>query len=146
MKSPDPSAGEKKAPASREMGRVFAAVEELGVRIGVVLAVAGFVLYATGWLSPLLPIDELIRSWGLPADDFLRRTGLPGGWGWAGLLGHSDMLALAGLVLLSSVAGAAYLGLLPRLLRARDRTYALLVVLQLGVFLLAASGWLTGGH
>ena len=128
------------------LSRTFGAIEQAGVRIGVAVMVTGFVLYVSGALAPYLSVDKLVRNWGSPAGQFVRQTGLPTGWGWARLLGHSDMLALAGLILLSSAAIAAYTGLLPRLARERNRVYLLLVVLQLGVFALAASGVLGGAH
>jgi hypothetical protein len=128
------------------MNRTFAMIEQIGVRIGVAVTVIGFVLYTTGAVAPFLPINDLLKHWGNRAEDFLRITGLPTGWGWLGMLGHSDMLALGGLILLSSVAIAAYFGLLILLVRRRNHTYIALVLLQLCVFALAASGILGGGH
>lgn len=129
-----------------EMNRIFATIEQTGVRIGVTVTVIGFVLYTTGAVAPFLPINDLVKQWGGRVGDFLRITGLPTGWGWLGMLGHSDMLTLGGLILLSSVAIAAYFGLLVLLLRRRNHTYVVLVLLQLCVFALAASGILGGGH
>ena len=128
------------------INRVFARVEQAGVRAGVVLIVVGFVLYVTGMLPPFLSIEALIENWGLASAEFIERTGMPAGWGWVRLLGHGDMLALGGLILLSSVVVAAYVGMLAQWARQGNRAYLLLVVLQLGVFALAASGWLGGGH
>lgn len=127
------------------MNQTFARIEEVGARTGLALTLIGFALYVSGVLAPFLPIETLVRNWGSRAEDFSRATGLPTGWGWTGMLGHSDMLALAGLILLSSVVIAAYLGLLVVFLRQRSRTYILLVLLQLGVFVLAAVG-LGGDH
>lgn len=129
-----------------EMNRIFATIEQTGVRIGVTVTVIGFVLYTTGAVAPFLPINDLVKHWGGRVGDFLQITGLPTGWGWLGMLGHSDMLTLGGLILLSSVAIAAYFGLLVLLLRRRNHTYVVLVLLQLCVFALAASGILGGGH
>lgn len=129
-----------------EMNRIFATIEQTGVRIGVTVTVIGFVLYTTGAVAPFLPINDLVKQWGGRVGDFLRITGLPTGWGWLGMLGYSDMLTLGGLILLSSVAIAAYVGLLVLLLRRRNHTYVVLVLLQLCVFALAASGILGGGH
>ncbi len=128
------------------LSRTFGAIEQAGVRIGVAVMVTGFVLYVSGALAPFVSVEKLVRNWGSQAEHFVRQTGLPTGWGWTRLLGHSDMLALAGLILLSSAVIAAYLGLIPRLARERNRAYLLLVVLQLGVFALAASGVLGGAH
>ena len=128
------------------LNRAFATIEEMGVRVGVVFTMIAFALYTTGVLAPFLSIDELVRNWGGRADEFVRTTGLPSGWGWAGMLGYSDMLALAGLIILSSVVIAAYLGMLVLLVRQRNRAYIALVLLQLCVFAAAASGLFGGGH
>lgn len=127
------------------MNWTFARIEEMGARVGLALTLIGFTLYVSGVLAPFLPIETLVRHWGSRAEDFARVTGMPTGWGWAGMLGYSDMLALAGLILLSSVVIAAYLSLLVVFLRQRRRAYIFLVLLQLGVFVLAAVG-LGGGH
>jgi len=129
-----------------EINRAFAFTEFWGARIGFWLIMIGLGVYTTGMIRPLLEIEKLIQYWGLPADQFLQATGMPVGWEWIGKLGHSDMLGLLGLVILSSAVIFAYLSIIPALVRAKDRVYLLLVVLQLGVFVLAAGGWLTGGH
>ena len=127
------------------MNHTFARIEEIGARLGLAVTLIAFTLYVSGALAPFLSIEALVENWGSRAQDFARNTGLPTGWGWAGMLGYSDMLALAGLILLSSVAIGAYLRLLVVFLRQRSRAYILLVLLQLGVFALAAAG-LGGGH
>lgn len=132
--------------ASTALNRAFAAAEEVGVRVGVVFTLIGFALYTTGVVAPFLSIETLVHNWGGRAEDLVRETGWPTGWGWAAMLEHSDMLSLAGLILLSSVVIAAYLVLLVLLLRQRNRTYAAIVLLQLLVFALAASGLVGGGH
>ena len=139
---------EENQPAStgfESMNHTFARIEEIGARFGLAVTLIGFTLYVSGALAPFLSIEALVENWGSRAQDFARNTGLPTGWGWAGMLGYSDMLALAGLILLSSVVIGAYLGLLVVFLRQRSRAYILLVLLQLGVFALAAAG-LGGGH
>ncbi len=127
------------------LNRVFAATQRAGVRIGLVLMIFGFTLYATGLLAPFLAVEELVRLWGLDADSFTRATGLPTGWGWAALLPHSDMVGLAGLAWMALVVVGAYAALLPLLLRGRDWIYLWLVIAQLAVFAAAAGGWLAGG-
>ena len=139
---------DEKQPAStgfESMNHTFARIEEVGARLGLAVTLIGFTLYVSGALAPFLSIEALVENWGSRAQDFVRNTGVPTGWGWAGMLGYSDMLALAGLILLSSVVIGAYLGLLVVFLRQRSRAYILLVLLQLGVFALAAAG-LGGGH
>ncbi len=126
------------------VNNIFARAEQVGGRIGLGMIIIGLVLYVTGIFPPLLPIEDLTANWGYGVDEFIRRTGQPTGWSWIGKLGHSDMLSLAGLVVLSGVVGVAYLAILPQLLKQKERVYLVLAILQLLVFVLAASGWLTG--
>lgn len=128
------------------INRVFATLEQAGVRTGVVLVVVGFILYTSGLLAPYLSIAELTANWGLASAAFVERTGMPTGWGWVALLGHSDILALAGLIVFSSVIVAAYVAMTVQWARQGNLKYLVLCALQLGVFALAASGWLDGGH
>ncbi len=137
---PDPGDG------SDPINRVFAAVQQTGVRIGVTLVVVGFALYASGLMAPYLSIEVLTRNWGMASAAFIEHTGMPRGWEWVWLLGYSDILALAGLVLLTSVIVVAYAFMAVLWARQRNLKYLLLSILQLGVFVLAASGLLGGGH
>ncbi len=135
--------GKNSHPAHERANRVFAAVEQFAARLGVTLVCVALVLFVSGWLSPLIPVDKLLASWGLPVGEFARLAGAPAGWQLLGQWWHSDMLGLAGLLLLAGAAIGAYAALLPILLRDRDFIYLALVILQIAVFVLAASGWLT---
>jgi len=127
------------------LDRRFAAVERAAVRAGLAFALVAVALYFTGAVEPLVPIDRLMRAWGADAEAFRAATGLPGGWGWMQHLNRSDMLSLASLAFLGSVQGFTYLTLLPLLWRRRDWIYLGLAAAQVLVFVVAATGWLTGG-
>ena len=130
-----------------EINERFAVVEGWGVRIGVIAVIIGFVLYVTGLVAPLIPIDQLVQFWGLEASQMISATGALQGWAWIGHLTRSDIMAFFGLVILISVVMASYLAILPLLVRRKDTIYVVLVILQLAVFVLAAGNFLgSGGH
>ncbi len=130
-----------------EINRVFAAVERVGTNAALVVLAGCFAGYLFGVLEPYVALDRLPGLIGEGVEAYVRANDVPTGWDWLALLAYGDMLSLGGLVLLVGVVIAAYLALIPVLWRQQDRIYLLLVVLQLAVFALAASGWLyAGGH
>lgn len=130
-----------------EINRVFAAVERIGTNAALIVLAGCFAGYLFGVLEPYVALDRLPGLIGEGVEAYVRANDVPTGWDWLALLAYGDMLTLAALVLLVSVVGIAYLALIPILWRQKDRIYLLLVVLQLAVFALAASGWLdAGGH
>ncbi|MDH4224776.1 MAG: hypothetical protein OEW12_03920 [Deltaproteobacteria bacterium] len=128
------------------INRRFALVEKWGTRAGVILALVGFGLYIFSRTSQYVPIKLLASHWGKPLPQFITITGHPLGWDWLPLIGHSDIIALAGLVLLSSVIILAYGSVALLYLKKKDHLYFFLVTLQLAIFALAASNLLTVNH
>ncbi len=130
-----------------EINRVFAAVERVGTNAALIVLAGCFAGYLFGVLEPYVALDRLPGLIGEGVEAYVRANDVPTGWEWLALLAYGDMLTLGALVLLVSVVAIAYLALIPILWRQKDRIYLLLVVLQLAVFALAASGWLdAGGH
>lgn len=109
-------------------------------------ALVAFVLYAGGVLPPFVPLDALPGLWQLPVGEYLARTGAPAGWGWVRLLPYADYLSLGCVALIAAVTLVCYLAVLPMLLKLEERLQAALVVAQIIVLLVAASGALAGGH
>lgn len=124
----------------------YARLLDLGARAGLVLLVLTFAAYVSGLLAPLVPVDELPRLWGLPVSRYLAETGAPTGWGWLALISKGDVAGLAGIVLLSTCSLACLVALVPLYRRQGDRAYVVLCLAEAAVLVLAASGWLTGGH
>jgi hypothetical protein len=77
---------------------------------------------------------------------YLQQTQSPLGWGWLALVQRSDVAGLVGIVILAGCSLACLLALVPLYLRRGDRAFAVLCLAEVAVVLLAASGWLTGGH
>lgn len=126
----------------------FARWVDLGTRASLVLLVAGFLAYVTGLMPPHVPFDELPKLWGLPFAEFAQAAGTPRGWAWLSHTGRGDYFNYVGIALLATIVIAAYLRILPSLLR-RERAFAVIALLEVVVLLAAASGLLnsiSGGH
>lgn len=121
--------------------RIAARWFDRGARLALALLAAGFALYVTGLLAPQLPPQELARLWHLPLRDFLAASHAPVGWGWLELAHHGDYFNLVGIAVLACIVLAAYLRILPVLLR-RAKIYAAIAALEILVLLAAASGLL----
>jgi hypothetical protein len=117
-----------------------------GTRIGLLVLVLSFAAYVLGLAEARLPAQRLPELWGLPVDRFLQASGMPTGWGWLPLAAHADIAGLAGIAVLAGCSLPALLALVPLYLARRDRAYVLLCLAEVAVLVLAASGWLTGGH
>ena len=115
---------------------------DVGTRIGLALLIAGFAIYVSGLLPPLVPFEELPRLWGLPTAQFVAAAGAPTGWQWLAFAARGDYFNFLGIVLLASIVVAAYLRALQALLAHGDRLYALIAAAQVAVLLAAASGLL----
>lgn len=124
----------------------YARVLDAGMKAGLLLLALGFVAYVAGVAPIQVPFEDLPRLWELEAADYLRATGMPDGWGWVRMLDRGDVLPLIGMAVLCSLTLACFLVLLPAYAARRDWAYVLIVALEIGVLVLAASGVLTAGH
>ena len=124
----------------------YAMLLDWGTRFGLLVLVLSFVAYVTGLLPGHVPVDQLPAVWGLPVAQYLAHTHMPTGWDWLALLGHGDVLGLAGIAWLSAVSVACLLALVPVYARRGDRAFVAICVVEVLVVALAASGVLTGGH
>jgi hypothetical protein len=118
----------------------YARVLEVAVHVSLTLLVLAFIAYVSGFVPEHVPVDELSRYWGLPVGEYLRQTGMPSGWGWIKLVMRGDVMNLAGVALLASVAPLCMLVLLPIYAARRDGAYIVITLLNIAVVVLAASG------
>ncbi len=93
-------------------------------------------------MAPFIPIADLPQYWGLRAEEYLRRTNLPNGWGWVRLVAFGDLMNYVGIAMLAGLTIAGYLATFPGYLRKKDTPYILIVLAQIAVLLIAASGLL----
>ena len=133
-----PSASE----TGEAMNRLFARMQRWGARAGLLTMVVAFALYVADVLPGYVDVVHLPGLIGHPASVFTAQNGVPTGWAWLAHLEHGDVFSLFGLMMLVATVPAAFVAMLPLLLRRRDWIYAVLVAVQLGVFALAASGLL----
>lgn len=115
---------------------------------GIGILAVTFILYMSGIIKGFVPKTEIAQYWGLSVHDYLAVTGSPTGWSWLGMLKYGDFLNLIGIAFLALLTIVGYLTLLlPAYLRKKDIPYATIVVLEITVLTLAASGILkVGGH
>ena len=97
--------------------------------------------------KPHVPVGDVSANWGLKVHDYLEVTQIEKGWSWATHLGQSDFLTFAPIAFLASVTVICYLTILPIFFKRKDFIYATLVIAEVMVLVLAASGVLpSGGH
>lgn len=118
----------------------FAAILQVGVWVALAVLVVSFLAYLLGWPAPYVPVDLVARHWTERHDEFIAHTGQPTGWAWALRLQHPDMLNLAGVALLGLLSPLALIPLIPAALKKREYPFLAVIVLQLAILALAASG------
>ena len=124
----------------------YAKVLHIGTMVGLVLLVLSFLIYISGILPVLVPLDQLSQYWGLSAREFVTATHTPTGWAWLRLVGHGDVLNVAAIAFLAGVSGLCSLAVLPLFVRRGDWAQVVIAALQIAVLVLAASNLLFAGH
>jgi len=126
---------------------LYANILNKGMLIGLLGLVVTFILYGTGIMKPLIPLEQIQNYWVMPVKDYLAFTGIHTGWAWLGHLNKGDMLNLLPIAFLSLLTIICYVAILPGLIRKKDTAYVLLAIAEVLVLVLAASGILkSGGH
>ena len=119
---------------------------DAATRVGFVVSLAAFLVYVSGAVEPLVPLERLPQLWALPAARFVAATGEPTGWGWLALLSKSDFLNLAAVALFGLVTLVCYARIVPLLFAAGERLQACIALAQVLVLAAAAAGVFTGGR
>ncbi|MDK2887149.1 MAG: hypothetical protein PWP72_26 [Thermoanaerobacter sp.] len=152
LKSPAPKEAVVKAPAVPKVEvapeqLVYANVLLYGSWLGIALLLLTNVIYLTGLVRPYIEPSMLPQYWGMKASEFVQVAHIPTGWGWISMLGYSDFLNFIGMALLGALTIIGYLILLPAYLSKKDMPYTFIVLTEIVVLVLAASGILAvGGH
>lgn len=121
-----------------EEATAYARWLDVGTRIGLVLLIASFLLYAFAAFDPLLPHAELPRLWTLPVDQFVTASGAPTGWGWLQLLHRSDYLIFVSVAILCLITVACYARMVLILVKGNEPWRTAIAVAQIVVLLGAA--------
>ena len=125
----------------------YAKVLNLGMKIGLLAIIVTFIIYLSGILPPHVPVNDLPKYWSMPVKTYLKATGIHPGWWWISMLGKGDFLNFIGIAFLAGVTICCCLRIIPIFLRKKDTVYATIVMLEVIVLALAASGILkAGGH
>lgn len=111
-----------------------------GTRLGFAALVVSYLLYVTGIVAPAIPTERLPELWTLPLPEYLARTHAPTGWTWLGKIGNGDFLNLVGVAILAAATLACYLRVLPLFVRARQRAYVAICLVEIVVLVAAAAG------
>ncbi|MBF0609756.1 MAG: hypothetical protein G8345_16520 [Magnetococcales bacterium] len=119
---------------------------EVGWKVGFLMMVLFFFLYASGIVPPHIPLNELTNYWGKPASEYLVAANLHTGWSWVYLTGKGDFLNFVGIAFLALVTSLCFLRLIPVFIAKQDKVYTILVLIETVVLALAASGILAAGH
>lgn len=121
----------------------YARVLSAGVQVGFVLLVVSFLLYMAGVLTPLVPVDQVPKYWGLSAAEYVKATGTPTGWAWLKLIAKGDMLNLVGIVVLAGISAVSTLAVLPIFTRRREKAHIVISILLIVVLVVSASNILS---
>lgn len=114
---------------------------------GIAILAITFLLYAGGIIPSYVDPAQMQQYWSMKSSAYLQAAKVPSGWGWLGMLNYGDFLSLIGMVWLGALTLIGYLILLPSYLRKKDTIYSTIVIVEVLVLALAASGILgTGGH
>lgn len=125
----------------------YAALLDIGMKIGLLMLIASFIIYLTGILSPYIPVNELPKYWGHPVHTYLQETGIHTGWTWLSMLNKGDFLNFLPIAFLAGITMVCYIRIIPILFRKKDTAFGILAIIEVLVLALAASGVLkTGGH
>ncbi len=126
---------------------LYANILNKGMAVGLIGLIVTFIIYGSGILEPMIPIDQVQHYWVMPVSQYLAESGIHAGWAWLGNLGYGDMLTFLPIAFLSLLTIVCYAAILPGLIRKKDTPYVVLCIVEIIVLTVAASGVLgSGGH
>lgn len=146
--------GDIDCPGADEEQLLYAKILQTGMYIGLALLLVTFALYTSGIVQPAVPVEQLPDYWTMNVDDYLEAINHDhlhqehpvSGWSWLSVLGKGDYLNFLGIALLSAVTIVCFLGIVPTLIRKKDRAYVVMALLEAAILTLAASGIFSVGH
>jgi hypothetical protein len=124
----------------------YADVLENSLIVGRYFLAATFILYVFGIITPKVALSELTANWSLSAEQYSSRIGVGTGWDWIKLVHFGDYMNFLGIAFLASVTIICYFRLLPISLRSKDHSFSTILLLEIVILFLAASGLLAIGH
>jgi len=116
-----------------------------GMLVGLSGLVVTFILYVSGILEPLIPLEKVETYWILPVSEYLEKSGMQAGWAWFSNMQFGDMLNFLPIAFLSLLTVVCYIAILPGLIRKKDKAYVVIALIEILVLVFAASGILGAG-
>lgn len=115
------------------------------MKAGMFLLFIGFALYMTGILEPAVPVEDLNKYYSMPSHEYLEAITanydtikqVPDQWNWLALAGHGDYLNQVVIAFLAGVTILCYMAIIPTLVRAGDKLYGSLAILEVIILVLA---------
>jgi hypothetical protein len=117
-----------------------------GTRVGLIVLLLSFAAYVLGLAESHVPVSRLPDLWVHPVGRFLELTDSPTGWGWLALVHRGDIAGLFGIAILAGSSVLCLLALVPLYWVRGDKAFAAICLAEVAVVLVAASGWMSGGH
>ncbi len=116
--------------------------------IGLGMLIITFLMYVFGFslAAPHVPVEELVKTWGLSSGEFNKLHNVPIGWGWIGLLTTGDFSNFLGIAVLAGVTILCYIQLCVDFLRENEKLMATIAAIEVIVLVVAASGIVGGAH
>ncbi len=116
--------------------------------IGLVTLIVTFCMYVFGFsfAAPHVPVDELVKTWGMSSAEFNKLHNVPMGWGWLKLLAQGDFSNFIGIAILAGVTIVCYAQLCVDFVRSNEKLMAAIAFIEIIVLIAAASGVVGGAH
>jgi len=125
---------------------LYADLLDKGMKVGLAMLLVSFAVYVFGLSEPVVPLADLPAYWSLPVGKYLAKAGIGTGWSWLGLVARGDFMNFAGIAFLSTVTIVCYVRILAVAARTRQTIFGGIVLAEILVLCLGASGILTAGH
>jgi len=108
--------------------------------IGLVLVTIIFALYVLGVVESRVPAREVASYWHLDAEGYAEETGIIPGWTFIHTLKYGENLSFGSLVFMALTVILCLSVMVVIFLRTRKFSFAVIVLLQIIVFVIAATG------
>ncbi len=125
----------------------YANIVSYGAWLGIAIMLITYTIYLTEIIEPHIPLKDVPKYWSLPVHDYVHEAGIPVGWEWVSLLGKGDFVNFVGIALLAAMSIICFTAiLLPAYIKQKNWIYVGIVVTEVLVLVLAASGILGAGE
>jgi len=126
---------------------VYANLLFWGSWLAIFLLIITYLIYVSGILNTHIPIEKIPEYWVMSVKDYVHSADIPTGWSWISMVGKGEFLNFIGVALLAGMSVICFLTLIPAYARKKDIIFVAIVIAEIVVLTLAASGILgTGGH